>query len=309
MNTLIINNKKTTYKINENGEIYNIKTKKYLQGTVRNGYRAVKLTIDGIKKDYLVHRLVAQTFLDNPNNFLVVNHKDGNKLNNNVNNLEWVTQSDNIIHAIYFIGKKPRQKILPIQETIDAEHGWKQYKNTNYWFNKDGRGANIKTKKYLNLSIKNDGYGVYYLYLNKKRLGILAHRIIYETFNEFIPDNMQINHIDGNKLNNKLENLELVTRSENMVHSFYVLKHNVKSVCQCDLQGHILYTYQSIKEAARITGFNDSAIVQACKGKIKTYKGYTWKYLEEQSSTTSLNDVAQVREMVGFRKEEDIVST
>ena len=42
---------------------------------------------------------------------------------------------------------------------------------------------------------------------------------------------------------------------------------------------------------------------------IKTYKGYTWKYLEEQSSTTSLNDVAQVREMVGFRKEEDIVST
>ena len=59
MNTLIINNNETTYKINEHGEIFNSKTNKYLQGTIRNGYRMVKLTIDGVKKDYLVHRLVA----------------------------------------------------------------------------------------------------------------------------------------------------------------------------------------------------------------------------------------------------------
>lgn len=58
----------------------------------------VKLTINGKKKDYLVHRLVALTFLDNPFNLPQVNHKDKNKLNNSVSNLEWISIKDNMIH-------------------------------------------------------------------------------------------------------------------------------------------------------------------------------------------------------------------
>lgn len=52
------------------------------------------------KKSYFVHRLVAQKYVPNPNNNPQVNHKDGNKLNNNANNLEWVTNQQNRTHAV-----------------------------------------------------------------------------------------------------------------------------------------------------------------------------------------------------------------
>lgn len=64
------------------------------------GYYTIKLSKDNIKTTFLVHRLVAQTFIVNPNNELCINHIDGNKLNNNINNLEWVSFSENNQHAI-----------------------------------------------------------------------------------------------------------------------------------------------------------------------------------------------------------------
>lgn len=63
------------------------------------GYQRVKLSKDGKLKNYLVHRLVAQAFLMLKGKAGEVNHKDGNKQNNHVDNLEWVTRSDNILHA------------------------------------------------------------------------------------------------------------------------------------------------------------------------------------------------------------------
>lgn len=66
------------------------KIKLLKQGNV-NGYKVVILYKDGKKKTYLVHRLVAIAFLLNPNNLPIINHKDENPSNNNVNNLEWCT--------------------------------------------------------------------------------------------------------------------------------------------------------------------------------------------------------------------------
>lgn len=69
--------------------------KKQLQK--RTGYHTVTLYDNNRKaKIKLVHRLVAETFLENKNKYLVVNHIDGNKQNNNVNNVEWCTQSHNV---------------------------------------------------------------------------------------------------------------------------------------------------------------------------------------------------------------------
>lgn len=72
------------------------------------GYFCVSLYDEVSKKNVRVrvHRLVAETFLDNIENKLCVNHKDGNKINNNVSNLEWATYSENKEHSFRVLGEK-----------------------------------------------------------------------------------------------------------------------------------------------------------------------------------------------------------
>lgn len=67
--------------------------------TDKFGYKCVKLYKNGTPKQYKVHRLVAKTFIPNPENKYTVNHKNGVKSDNNVNNLEWMSLASNIKHA------------------------------------------------------------------------------------------------------------------------------------------------------------------------------------------------------------------
>ena len=64
-----------------------------------NGYATAYVGVDGIRAGILVHRAMALAFVPNPNNLPHVNHIDGNKRNNELSNLEWVTQSENTLHA------------------------------------------------------------------------------------------------------------------------------------------------------------------------------------------------------------------
>lgn len=88
------------YLCNEQGEIYSLKRNRILKGRSMKGYRRVVLMKDGKTIDALVHRLIAQTFIPNPENKPEVNHKDGNKKNNSVFNLEWCTHKENVHHAM-----------------------------------------------------------------------------------------------------------------------------------------------------------------------------------------------------------------
>lgn len=84
------------YQVSNYGEIRKIcgKNYKYLKPTKEEYYR-VSLIKNNKRKTFLVHRLVALAFIPNPNKYLIINHKDENKLNNNVNNLEWCTHKYN----------------------------------------------------------------------------------------------------------------------------------------------------------------------------------------------------------------------
>jgi hypothetical protein len=73
----------------------------------KNGYYRIDLRLNQSHNYFLIHRLVAQTFIPNPNNYPYINHKDSNPLNNNVNNLEWCTQSYNIKYAYTNGNAKP----------------------------------------------------------------------------------------------------------------------------------------------------------------------------------------------------------
>ena len=88
------------YRVYSNGKVFSIKTKKFLkQSYCKSGYPKYGLSINGKHITKYCHRLIAELFLENKENKKEVNHIDGNKLNNCITNLEWVTRGENIKHA------------------------------------------------------------------------------------------------------------------------------------------------------------------------------------------------------------------
>ena len=90
---------------------YEYKVKEKILKPNNRRYCGVTLVKDGNRKYPTVHRLVAETFLPNPHDKKTVNHKDGNKHNNNLSNLEWMTMSENILHSYHILNRKRRTKI------------------------------------------------------------------------------------------------------------------------------------------------------------------------------------------------------
>lgn len=88
------------YAVTSCGKVWSYGRKKYLSPHIVNsGYEQVILSKNGKTKPYRVHQLVAMTYIPNPENKPCVNHLDENKLNNALNNLEWVTHKENINHG------------------------------------------------------------------------------------------------------------------------------------------------------------------------------------------------------------------
>ena len=146
----------------------------------------------------------------------------------------------------------------------------------------------------LKYSINPHGYAVINISINGKPKGLTVHNAIAHTFleNDY-QEGLQVNHKDGNKLNNKLDNLEWVTNTENMRHAVDVLgkcinnnNANARAIQGIDINGNVIYDYDSIAECAKCIASQtnqkyeriQNSIWRALKGYRKTYKGLKWIY-------------------------------
>lgn len=132
------------------------------------------------------------------------------------------------------------------------------------------------------------------VYKNKKRIHYSVHRFIYQCFNGIIPQDLQIDHIDNNPSNNKLQNLQLLTSSENTkkIHidnPNYVCNNqfgNKRIIC---LNNHQIYNSQH--EAGRKLNLDYRLINMVLKGRTKHTHGYRFRYYIEQDKINNLQQL------------------
>lgn len=135
------------------------------------------------------------------------------------------------------------------------------------------------------------GYCIVALYKNGLRKDIALHRIVINVFSNN-PNNLpQVNHIDGNKRNNAISNLEWCTNGENQTHAFKMgLRYpkkgkdhpNSSKIIQYDLKGNFIKIWDTIHDAQlSINGKYIGSISPCVRNKCKTAYGYKWRYYEE----------------------------
>ena len=101
-----IKNYEGLYAITSCGKVWSYRRKKFLKPSFnKDGYLRVALRKDKEKKDFFIHRLVAEAYLDNPNNYETVDHIDFDKANNCLNNLQWMSRGENSRKRRYGGGK------------------------------------------------------------------------------------------------------------------------------------------------------------------------------------------------------------
>ena len=123
--------------------------------------------------------------------------------------------------------------------------------------------------------------------MNLHKLGVSSvlpvHRLVAEAFICNLFGLPVVNHIDGNKANNTVENLEWVSYSENNVHA---LQHQLRApksnpVMQIDMNSEAVAVYESVTDASRHTGISRGMISHAVHGRVKQAGGYIWRLIEK----------------------------
>lgn len=165
------------------------------------------------------------------------------------------------------------EKMSEVEAFVKIE-GFEKYEVSNL-----GKVRNIKSGRTLKPRLHN-GYLRYCLYENNKRKDLLLHRIIATAFIDNPEGKPCVNHIDENKTNNDLSNLEWCSVRENNIHGTRIKRaaeKRFKKVIQLDLNDNVLSVFESMVQAERETGVSRNSISSCCNGKRKSAGGFKWR--------------------------------
>lgn len=272
---VIIDNELTYYSINKLGQVKNLNTKKFLKGTNLHSYIYVNLTVGKKRKNRAVHQLVAQAFLPNPNNYTIVDHINGDRLDNRVENLRWASALENANNKhLDKTPDKPHFEEVKFSDEEMQSEKWKEYNG----FKVSNLGRVIgKNNKILKGHKSDCGY------ISYGGDHILGHILVWEAFNGQKQSGMVINHINGNKHDNRLVNLEQVTPKENSRKAATETNAwGFRQVGEYDDKGNLLQIYPNASEAARAIGILPSSMRNSIRREGKCSNGLRYKYIENK---------------------------
>lgn len=231
---------------------YVVESMELAQQTDRGGYRRVTLQWGASKKYRKVHRLVAEAFLPNPDNLPQINHKDEDKTNNHVDNLEWCTAKYNLNYGT----ARERQSISASKPILQLDRDTLEI--VNRWVNAR------KIKQALGFS-QGAVYGWCQDYAEAE--GFVW---CYESdYGKRKYEGVKRRRYDPNKPKHVPK------------------RHNILNVpvCQVDMTTHeVIKTYPAAS-AVKADGFDNSCVTQCCRGKLKKHGGYYWCYESDYGST------------------------
>lgn len=259
------------YKCSDNGDVLNVKRNNILKPFICRDHFTVNLCVNNKKKCFYLHRLVYETFVGEIPKGWVVCHKDCNNFNNKLSNLklyESIKNRYSDTEAKKIVNKTNNKGVkAAYAEPIEGEI-WVDVIGANgiYKVSNLGRVKRTKTNRLSRTYVKRKTYNWVRLNSIKENIHIHAslHRIVYESFYGKIKEGNEVDHINSNSLDDRLENLREVTKIENRNNPNSLIKMEINrqkalkkiggktgiSIIKVDLNGNVLEKYKSTKECS-----------------------------------------------------------